>query len=186
MIAPVRQYMVQVDSDEVFGDANPELGNDPFYLIGSDFPAKEFYGSTDGTKLPVIGICSRNFSSFNFVFDLGGSSITFTINEKKTIKSIRTKIFTSKMGTPNNLSKYSSVIYLITKGQWVNQLNPQQQQQSLEMIQANREAQLIGTFYNPSTASIRTEIPPYPVPKSYYESEGSIAEETETDTDDDL
>lgn len=186
-IAPVRQYMVQVDSDEIFGDANPLLGSSPYYLIGSDFPAKDFYGSTDGTKLPVIGICSRNFSSFNFVFDLGGSSITFTINEKRTIKSIRTKIFTQSMGTPDNLSKYSSVIYLVTKSNYINKLTPQQEQIALEQEQALRNAPILGEFYNPAEVMHRTEPPAYPpvMPQSYYQSEGSYYSSPEPAESDD-
>ena len=171
-IAPVRQYMVEVDSNEFLADANPELGNDPFYLIGSDFPAKEFYGSSDGSKLPVIGICSRNFSSFNFVFDLGGSSITYTVDSKRTIKSITTKIYTSKMGNPQNLSKYSSIIYLLTKGSYLKQLSPQEAALAEQQQVAEANAKLIGAFYNPSMASVRTEPPPQ-IPANYYDSSGS-------------
>ena len=184
-IAPVRQYMIQVTSDNFFADENPQLGDSPYYLIGSDFPAKEFYGSTTGAKLPVIGICARNFSSFNFVFDLGGSSITYTVNEKRTIKSIRTKTFTQSMGTPDNLSQFSSVIYLVTKAKFVNKLNPNELQIAQQIIQSDRQAPLIGDFYNPAQSSFRTEPPAIPPGISFYEPQGQLPPIDEDDEDSD-
>ena len=52
------------------------------------------------------------------------------------------------------------------------------------MIQANREAQMVGDFYNPAMAEIRTSLPAYPVGKEYFEDDGSIyGTEEETDSD---
>lgn len=181
-IAPVRQYMVQIDSDSVSGDQNPQLGSSPYYLIGSDFPGKEFYGSTTGTKLPVIGICSRNFSSIGYVFDLGGSSITYTINEKRTIKSIRTKIFTQSMGTPNNLSKFSSVIYIVVKANYIRNLNQQQQQTAVEIMQQQKSAPIENLFYTQPPANFITT-PPVVIPPGYYQAGGQLIPFEDSDTE---
>ena len=112
-VAPVQQFFVQVDTDDFFAEQVPVKGNDPYYFIGSDFPSKHFHGNLNGAKLPVIGICSRNFSAFNFVFDLGGSAISYVVEDNMTISSIRTKIYNSNMKSPSNLSSSSSVIYII-------------------------------------------------------------------------
>lgn len=182
-IAPVRQYFAEINSDEVLASDVPELGQDPYYLVGSDFPSKNFHGSKEGQKLPIIGICARNFQSFNFVFDLGGSSISYTIDENKTIKSIKTKIYTSTLQTPQNLSKYSSVIYLITKQNYIKPLPEEENIQAAEMYNSNKLAQIRGLYYNPSTASHRTEPPAFGPPKGYYESSGSEAPESDYDSD---
>ena len=146
-------------------------------MIGSDFPGSQFYGSTEGQHLPVIGICSRNFSAFNFVFDLGGSSITYTIDQKISLKSIKTEIYTARLGTPQNLNDYSSVIYLVTKAKYVNQITqPELIQQVAELVQQTAQQQMVGAFYNPAEASYRTGIPPelsQAQTKAYYESDGS-------------
>ena len=125
-IAPVSQFFVEVSTNDFYAINVPQLGNDPYYFIGSDFPSKFFFGNLEGQKLPIIGICARNFHSFNFAFDLGGSAITFTITENITIKSIRTKIYTSTLGTPKNLSPFSSVIYLLSRANYAPDLNQQE------------------------------------------------------------
>jgi len=155
-------------------------------LIGSDFPGSQFYGSVEGQHLPVIGICSRNFSAFNFVFDLGGSSITFTIDQKVSIKSIKTEIYTARLGTPQNLNDFSSVIYLVTKAKYVNQITqPQLIQEVAQLVEQNAQQRMVGMFYNPAEASYRTGIPPELTPqqtKTYYESDGSYyPSDTETE-----
>jgi hypothetical protein len=182
-IAPVSQFMVAIDSDTVDSDTNPQLGNYPYYLIGSDFPGSQFYGSYEGQHLPIIGICARNFTSFNFVFDLGGSSITFTINEKTTIKSIRTKLMTPTLGRPQNISTNSSVIYLVTKANYRNPMPQQQLAQSTQQLIAEASVGMRGAYYNQAQDRYRTSLPAYPVKKDYYESSGSYYPST-TEADD--
>lgn len=188
-VAPIRQFYAEVES-ETISAANPSTrGTNPFYLIGSDFPGSQFYGSVEGQHLPVIGICSRNFSAFNFVFDLGGSSITFTIDQKISIKSIKTEIYTARLGTPNNLDDYSSVIYLVTKAKYVNQITqPELVKQVADILEANQNQKIVGAFYNPSQASYRIGVPPDMTKKEtelYYESEGSYYP-SDTETEDNI
>ena len=74
----------------------------------------------------------------------------------------------------------------MTKSNYVNKLNPQEEQETLQLIDANRNAEMLGDFYNPAMANIRTSLPPYKVGKEYFESDGSIYPTTtdeETDTD---
>ena len=185
-VAPVRQFYAEVESETVSAAEPSTRGTNPFYLIGSDFPGSQFYGSTEGQHLPVIGICSRNYSAFNFVFDLGGSSISFTIDQKVSLKSIKTEIYTARLGTPQNLNDYSSVIYLVTKAKYVNQITqPELIQQVAQLVEQNAQQRMVGSFYNPAEASYRTGIPPELTPqqtKEYYESDGSYyPSDTETE-----
>ena len=92
-IPPVQQYFIQTDSDDFFANDPPQLGSSPYYFIGSDLPINHFFGNDTGTKLPVIGINARNFHSFGFSFDLGASSIEYTIDRNETITSISTAIY---------------------------------------------------------------------------------------------
>jgi len=175
--APIVQFFVEVDTDYFFAIDVPLKGADPYYFIGSDFPTKKFYGNLTGDKLPVIGICARNFHSFNFVFDLGGSSITYTIEEDITIQSIRTKVYTSRLTSPKSLSPYSAVIYLITRNNYsgVASIQPPLAQVAAQIIEQNAQpnGNMIGQFYNPPTASIRTAEPPQGlIPPNYFTGEG--------------
>ena len=111
---PPVQYTVIVESDRIFADRRPKFASSPFYLIGSSFPTKEYYGGK-GTKLPVIGVCSRQFSSFGFSFDLSESAITYTIDQDCTITSITTKIYNNDFTSPQNLDENSAVIYVISR-----------------------------------------------------------------------
>ena len=179
-VAPVVQFFVEVDTDDFFAVSVPQKGADPYYFIGSDFPTKKFYGNLTGDKLPVIGICSRNFHSFNFVFDLGGSSISYTMEEDCLITSIRTQIYPSNLGTPKNLSPFSSVIYLITRNNIQLGLPTELQPQEVAIAEANETAPMVGGFYNQAEADYRTA-PPVIIPKDYYESEGSyVPSDTES------
>ncbi len=171
LIAPVQQYFVEVDTDDFFAIAPCTKGKSPYYYIGSDFPTKEFFGNDNGSKLPVIGICARNFHSMNFSFDLGASSISYTIDEDTTLTSIRTAIYTSSLKPPNNLSKFSSIIYLITKNKFYNSLPEEQQLQKAELIQANYSAPYNPYEYYQAPFRFRTEPPPI-VPKDYFEDIG--------------
>ena len=111
---PPVQFTVIVESDRIFADKRPKFASSPFYLIGSSFPTKEYYGGK-GTKLPVIGVCSRQFSSFGFSFDLSESAITYTIDQDCTISSITTKIYNNDFTSPQNLDENSAVIYVISR-----------------------------------------------------------------------
>lgn len=125
-IAPVQQFFVEVLTDDYFAAAPPKKGSDPYYFIGSDLMPFGFFGNINGSKLPIAGICARNFSAFNFVFDLGGSSILFTVPEDATVFSIRTAIYTSNLKPPKTIDENSSVIYIITKNNFINNLTPEQ------------------------------------------------------------
>ncbi len=147
--APPIQYAIICESNSRFGDTKPLYASTPFYLIGSSFPAKEYYGGA-GSKLPVIGVCSRQFSSFGFTFDLSESAITYTIDHDTTITSIHTKIYNNDFSSPKNLDPNSAVIYVITK----NNYYPEMIQEDLEtatqdMISQNPTPDLSPLFLNP-------------------------------------
>ncbi len=183
LIAPVQQYFVEVDTDDFLANIAPTLGKNPYYYIGSDFPSKEFFGNNNGSKLPVIGICARNFHSFNFAFDLGASSISFVCDEERTITSIHTAIYTSDLKKPSNLSKFSSIIYLVTKNKYYNSLPVENQITKSEIIQSNFSAPLQPYFYNQAPANYRSAPPPI-VPNNYFKDEGTLpplTEEVESD-----
>ena len=114
---PPLQYSVEVDSNEYIADKQPLTVNSPFYLIGSDFPGKHYYGNK-GTKLPVMGVCSRQFTSAGFAFDLSESSIQWTIEQDCFLTSIHTKIYNNDMSIPLNLDDNSSIVYAITKNNY--------------------------------------------------------------------
>ena len=128
---PPLQYSVEVESNEVAANNQPLTINTPFYLIGSDFPSKHYYGSK-GTKLPVMGICSRQFTSFGYAFDLSESAVTYTINEDTKLTSIHTKILNNDYTNPLNLDTQSAVIYIVTRPNYYKQMNPEEVQESLE------------------------------------------------------
>ena len=79
----------------------------------------------------MVGICSRNFNAGSFVFDLSQSSVEWTISEKMTLTSIRTKILKNNFEPATNLFGNSAVIYAITKQNFYNNL-PAQQEQEIE------------------------------------------------------
>ena len=102
------------------------------------------------------------------------------------MKSIKTEIYTARLGTPQNLNNYSSVIYLVTKAKYVNQITqPELIQQVAQLIEQTQQQQMIGAFYNPAEASYRTGIPPElnkAQTEQYYESDGSYyPSDTETE-----
>ncbi len=139
---PPVQFAVIVESNRKFADSKPRFGNTPFYLIGSSFPTKEYYGGK-GTKLPIIGICSRQFSSFGFAFDLSESSVTLTIDQDTTITSIRTKIYNNDFSVPNNLDDNSAVIYVIERANYYpTPTEPQLEAASEEIIKENAPIQI--------------------------------------------
>ena len=158
---PPIQYAVIVESDRKFGDARPKYASTPFYLIGSTFPSKEYYGG-GGAKLPVIGVCSRQFSSFGFTFDLSESSITYTIDQDTKITSIRTKIYNNNFTEPNNLGPDSSVIYIISR----NNYYPNVEQDVLiqaqkTIIQNNEPINYTTSMFETNSASYIYEAPLY-------------------------
>ena len=185
-IAPVVQFFVEVETDDFFAASVPLKGIDPYYFIGSDFPTKKFYGNQTGDHLPVIGICARNFHAFNFVFDLGGSSISYTMEEDITIQSIRTKIYTSKLGSPSQLSPYSSVIYLITRNNdpSVQSIQMPLAQVAAQIIEQNatQNDNMIGQFYSQPLANIRFGQPNLQQPPEFCVGAGTPPP-PDTDTD---
>jgi hypothetical protein len=160
-IAPVTQFMVQISTDDFFAQNSPLKGNDPYFFIGSTFPFKQFHGNLNGAKLPIMGICARNFQAFGFSFDLGGSAVSYLIEEDTTITSITTKIYTSQLQTPSNLSPYSSIIYLITRYDYLKNLTPQQGEMQLQQTITNMNRPMV-PFYSPPLALARTAPPVYP------------------------
>lgn len=166
-IAPVTQFMVQISTDDFFAQNAPLKGNDPYFFIGSTFPFKQFHGNQNGGKLPIMGICARNFQAFGFSFDLGGSAVQYLIEEDVTITSIKTKIYTSQLQTPSNLSPYSSIIYLITRYNYLKNLTPQQGELQLKNTIANMNRPMINAFNSPPLALARTA-PPVNPNRYYY------------------
>ncbi len=182
-VAPVQQFFVQLDTDDFYARNVPSKGNDPYYKIGSDFPCKTFFGNQNGAKIPIIGLCSRNFSAFNFVFDLGGSAINYIITEDTTISSIRTKIYTSNLRSPVNLAENSAIIYLITRYGVNKDLTPQQGLEFAQQFQAQANAPLVNDFYSQPTNMVRT-IPPINPSKFYYSGFGEVEPPIDTDSSD--
>ena len=135
---PPLQYSVEVDSNEIIAARQPLTQNSPFYLIGSDFPGKHYYGNK-GTKLPVMGVCSRQFTSFGFAFDLSESAIQWTIEQDTFITSIHTKIYNNDMTEPLNLDDNSSIIYAITKNNYYGEPTQQDLQQIEELATENTQ-----------------------------------------------
>lgn len=123
--APALQFAVIIESDFVYGASRPKVTASPFYLIGSSFPTTEYYGGK-GTKLPIIGICSRQFSSFGYAFDLSESAVTLTIDQDCTITSIKTKIYNNDFTIPENLDANSSVVYVIERNNYYTDPTPEQ------------------------------------------------------------
>ncbi len=181
-IAPVTQFMVQVDTDDFFAKNAPLKGNDPYFFIGSTFPFKQFHGNQNGGKLPIMGICARNFQAFGFSFDLGGSAVSYLIEEDTTITSIRTKIYTSNLQTPTNLSPYSSIIYLITRYNYLKNLTPQQGELQLKQTIANMNRPM-QPFYSPPLALARTA-PPVDPNRYYYTGYPATIQEEEEEEED--
>ena len=185
LVNPVQQYFVEVNTDDFFAVENSRKGTDPYYYIGSDFPTKQFFGDSTGAKLPVIGICARNFHSFNFAFDLGASAISYTIDQDVTITSIHTSIYRNNLKAPTNLSKFSSIIYLITKPNYYRPLPTEFDQIKQQMIQENYSQPYEPLFYNQSPANYRSQPPPV-LPKNYYVNEGVLPEAEEDDNEEDI
>ena len=175
-IAPVQQFFVEVLTDDYFAAAPPKKGSDPYYFIGSDLMPFGFFGNINGSKLPIAGICARNFSAFNFVFDLGGSSILFTVPEDATVFSIRTAIYTSNLKPPKTIDENSSVIYIITKNNFINNLTPEQGVIAAKQMQAEEIAPMVNSFYSQPTNNIRTSFPPIMPPQNspYFKGFGEI------------
>ena len=100
------------------------------------------------------------------------------MEEDVTIQSIRTKIYTSSLSSPSQLSPYSSVIYLITK-------NNTTSTQTIAMPLAQVAAQIInqnsipnenmiGQFYNPPLANIRFGQSNLQQAPEYYQGAGEL------------
>ncbi len=157
---PPVQFAIIVESNQKYGDRRPIFSQTPFYLIGSSFPSKQYYGGK-GTKLPVMGVCSRQFSSFGFAFDLSESAITYTIDHDCTITSIHTKIYNNDYTIPKNLDANSSIIYVIER----NNYYPSPTVQQLEAVQKEDEEESQPINYTPQmfayTQPIDYEAPLY-------------------------
>jgi len=184
LINPVQQYFTQVESQDFFADDPPTLGTSPYYFIGSDLPINHFMGNETGTKLPVVGINARNFHSFGFSFDVGATSVEYTIDRPTTITSISTAIYDSNLKTPTNISKFSSVIYLLTKNNYVKTLDPQYVAQTLVNNARFYQSQQL-QYFQPPIAGLRTE-PPVNIPENYYKAQwnGSLLNPLDEDDSD--
>ena len=161
---PNRQFLIQTISDEVKAENPASLTTYPFYLIGSSIPSGFYHGSTTGTELPVVGLCSRNFSAGSFVFDLSQSSVEWTIGEKITLNSIRTKILKNDFTPATNLFGNSSVVYAVTKNNFYKGLPDQ----DLARIEKQREDNIkketkeLLTQIQPVQPSVQYMIPSVP------------------------
>lgn len=146
-VIPQNEFYISVDSDEYLADNAPSLSSSPFYLIGSDLPTKHYYGG-QGNKLPIIGICGRNYARFSFVFDLSESSIQYRAEEKVTINSIHTVIYTNDYKKATNLFDSSSVIYIIERNGYAPQLPQDQLLQAVtKYAQQNQEPKIPSNYY---------------------------------------
>ena len=192
-INAVEQYYIAVESDDFFATDPPTLGTSPYYFLGSDLPVNHFMGNATGTKLPVIGINARNFHSFGFSFDVGATSVEYTIDRPQTITSITTAIYDSNLKPPTNISKYSSIIYLLIKNNFYKDLPSDQVQQGLQqqLKLYNPQNNPIQYFQVPY-ANLRTA-PPVNIPQNYnqYSWNGSLLnpiteEDQEIDTDEEI
>ena len=154
LVLPNLQFSVEVDSNEIVANRQPLTQNSPFYLIGSDFPGKHYYGNK-GTKLPVMGVCSRQFTSFGFAFDLSESAIQWTIEEDVFITSIHTKIYNNDMSIPLNLDDNSSIIYAITKAQYYKQPSQEDLQNTEQLMLENTIPPIV---YTPQTFEYPNQI----------------------------
>ena len=110
-------------------------------------PVSHYHG-THGTKLPVIGICGRNYARFSYVFDLSESSIQYRAEEKVTINSIHTVIYTNDYKKATNLYGSSSVIYVIQRNNFAPEL-PQNQliEAVTKYAQQNQEPKIPQDYY---------------------------------------
>lgn len=108
-----------------------------------------------------MGVCSRQFSSFGFAFDLSESAITYTIDHDCTITSIHTKIYNNDYTIPKNLDANSSIIYVIER----NNYYPSPTVQQLEAVQKEDEEESQPINYTPQmfayTQPINYEAPLY-------------------------
>ncbi len=187
LINPVQQYFLEVESEDFFADDPPTLGTSPYYFIGSDLPVNHFMGNETGTKLPVVGINARNFHSFGFSFDVGATSVEYTIDTPSTVTSISTAIYDSNLKVPTNISKFSSVIYLLTKNNYVKSIDPQLLAQTLVNNQRFYQSQQL-QYFQPPIAGLRTA-PPVNIPQNYYQGQwngSTLNPLDEDDTDDDI
>ena len=138
LVAGLPQTLVQADSDRELASSEGLRYSQPYYFIGTDLPIESVHGQMTGAKLPVAGLCARNFERENFVFDVGASSIDCLIKEDTTITSIRTKIYDATMGVPKSIGGKSSIIYEILRQNVDKNLEGQEAQQAGEMyIQEN-------------------------------------------------
>lgn len=181
LMAPVQQYYVEVLTDDFFADNIPTKGSDPYYFVGSDFPGKRFYGNDTGTRLPVIGICARNFHSFNFAFDLGSSAIQYTVEEDVTITSIRTAIYTSDLKIAENLQQYSSVIYIVEKNNFLHPIPPNLAKQTEQALIKSIQP-LTDSWFSQTPANYRSAPPPI-LPPNYKKSDGALLPGDDDDDD---
>ena len=153
------------------------------YHVTSSFPSKKFHGEEAGQHLPVTGINARNFHAFNFSFDLGSSSITYTMEEDAVVTHIRNCLYTSRMKVPTQLSENSSGIYLMTRNNYMKNLTPQQGEQADQMMAAGAVAPMVGDFYTPPTA-FNESIPPIDPPPNYFTGFGQMGPDYGSDEDD--
>lgn len=164
-MTPNRQFLIQTISDELKASNPATLTTYPFYLIGSSIPSGFYHGSDTGTELPVVGLCSRNFSAGSFVFDLSQSSVEWTISENITLTSIRTKILKNDFSAATNLFGNSAIVYAITKNNFYNQIP----QPLSGQIEKQREKQLEKdiTAYETAPIPIQPQIQ-YIIPSPIY------------------
>ena len=168
---PNRQFLIQTISDELKASNPATLTTYPFYLIGSSIPSGFYHGSDTGTELPVVGLCSRNFSAGSFVFDLSQSSVEWTISENITLTSIRTKILKNDFSAATNLFGNSAIVYAITKQNFYNEI-PQPLSGQIEKQREDELEKDIKTYENapiPVQPAVTYMIPSVPYQQLIYD-----------------
>ena len=95
------------------------------------------------------------------------------MEEDAVVTHIRTCLYTSRMKVPTQLSENSSVIYIITRNNYMKNLTPQQGEQADQMMAAAAVAPMVGGFYSEPTAFVRS-VPPTNPPPNYFTGFGQM------------
>jgi hypothetical protein len=119
-----------------------------------------------------MAICSRQFTSFGFSFDLSESAVQFTVEEDQTITSIHTKIYNNDYTIPQNLDENSSIIYVLTK----NNYNPDPTEEQVLAGAEEIQQQNMPLQYTPDMFSM--------IPQEYtYQAPLYLKDDFDTDSD---
>jgi len=115
---------------------------------------------------------------------LGASSIEYVIDRPEVITSIKTAIYDSNLKTPTNISKYSSIIYLLTKNGYSKPLNADEMKQVVQQQLKQSIPQPL-QYFAPPRANMTLQ-PPVMIPPSFQQAEwnGSLLNPLADNSDD--